>query len=262
MGTNSIKEQLPHQIKSLLRVEDGVANQVEESVITEASITLHVNGEDWLTFLCTPLEIEELAAGFLFTARFIQSATEIASSRVCENGSVVDLWLTHTVEKPRLWQKNSGCSGGVSAPDLQLPPIPPSSRFNLDLQQINSILAEFYQSQSLYRVSGGLHSAALFSGTHLVYGAEDIGRHNTLDKIAGKLLLTGEDLTQRVLVSTGRVSLEMMQKAAALQSPFVISRTSPTSASVELAEQMGITLIGYANGSRLKIYTHPESILF
>jgi FdhD protein len=90
--------------------------------------------------------------------------------------------------------------------------------------------------------------------------AEDIGRHNTLDKIAGWILLKGIDLSQRFLLTTGRISSEMLQKAARLSASVVISRTSPSSLSIQLADAFGITLIGYARRNRFNIYTHPRRI--
>jgi FdhD protein len=133
-------------------------------------------------------------------------------------------------------------------------------RFTLSAMEIRQMLAHFYEGQKLYRLSGGVHASAMFSNHTLLFSAEDLGRHNTLDKIAGQMILQGEPVPHPILTTTGRVSLEMMQKAAMIRAGFVISRTSPTAASIELAGQMGITLIGYAGKERMKVYTSPESI--
>jgi FdhD protein len=233
----------------------------KETIITEASIGLSVNGDEWLHFLCTPMDLEALASGFLFTSGIIQSFQEISSLRICDEGTHMDVWLTHAAEKPRLWQKNSGCSGGLSAPDMDLTPIPASAQFKLLPTQIFEILSTFYQSQELYSTSGGVHTSALFSNRELIYSVEDIGRHNTVDKLAGKMLMNNLHPPECLIMTTGRISLEMMQKAAIMQAPFVVSRTSPTSASIQLAQALGITMIGYANNHRLKIYSHPEAVI-
>ncbi len=232
----------------------------QENIVAEASILLSVNGEEWFNFLCTPMDLEALAAGFLFTSQIIKNPGEISSLEVCANGNGVDVWLTHQAERPSIWQRNSGCSGGVSKPDIELNPLPDSEKFILSPLDINQVLSTFYKSQELYQSSGGVHTSALFSGTELMIKAEDIGRHNTMDKIAGRLLNIQKSVPNPILVTTGRISLEMMQKAAMIRACFVISRTSPTSASVDLADQLGITLIGYAEKDRFKIYTHPEQI--
>lgn len=250
-------------IKSIpvILIENGRRVVTRENVISETSVSLTVNGEEWFNFLCTLMDLEALAAGFLFSSQIIRSGDEIKALKVGANGCGMDVWLSHSVEKPPLFQRNSGCSGGISVPEIELEPIQDIKKFKITLAEINRILATFYQNQQLYQSSGGVHTSALFSGTDLRIKAEDIGRHNTLDKIAGRLLLSGMQVQRPILVTTGRVSLEMMQKAAMIRACFVISRTSATTASVELAEKIGICLIGYAQKDRLKVYTLPEQIL-
>jgi len=114
--------------------------------------------------------------------------------------------------------------------------------------------------QTLYRQTGGVHTSILSDGKRSILGAEDIGRHNTLDKLAGQMLMNGIKTNASVILTTGRISSEMMQKAIRLGVSVVISRTSPSSMSVELAEKQGITLIGYAKRHRFNVYTHAERI--
>ena len=245
----------------VIQIDQGQRVVSLENVVSETSVALTVNGVEWFNFLCTPMDLEALAAGFLFSSQIIRSGDEIKALKVGLNGCGMDVWLSHPAEKPPLFQRNSGCSGGISVPEIELEPIQDTNKFKISLSEVNQILATFYHNQQLYQSSGGVHTSALFSGTDLMIKAEDIGRHNTLDKIAGRLLLSGEHVQKAILVTTGRVSLEMMQKAAMIRACFVISRTSPTSASVELAEKLGICLIGYAQKDRLKVYTYPEQIL-
>ena len=112
----------------------------------------------------------------------------------------------------------------------------------------------------LYRLSGGVHASALSDTKNLLVVAEDIGRHNTLDKIQGECLLRGLSTRDRLLLSTGRVSSEMLLKAARMQVPVVVSRHSPTGRAISLARDLGIALVGYARGSRLSVYSHPERL--
>ena len=117
-----------------------------------------------------------------------------------------------------------------------------------------------FEGQSLYQEVGGVHASALSDGETLLVVCEDIGRHNTLDKIAGKIILNQIEITNPILLTSGRISSEMMQKASSIGAPIVVSRTSPTSSSIRLAEESGITLIGYAFGRQFKIYTNPHRI--
>jgi len=116
-------------------------------------------------------------------------------------------------------------------------------------------------SQELYRETGGVHTSALSDGEKILIVAEDIGRHNTLDKIAGRCLMENIWPDERILLTTGRISSEMLQKAARLGADAVISRTAPSSLAVEMAESLGITLIGYARRDRFNVYAHEERIV-
>jgi FdhD protein len=117
-----------------------------------------------------------------------------------------------------------------------------------------------FESQSLYRETGGVHTSALSDGENLILSAEDIGRHNTLDKIAGLCLMKKVFPEKRILITTGRISSEMLQKAARLGVPILISRTSPSSLSIEMAERYGITLIGYARKHRFNVYSNSQRV--
>jgi FdhD protein len=117
-----------------------------------------------------------------------------------------------------------------------------------------------FDAQALYHETGGVHTSALTDGKRILLSAEDIGRHNTLDKIAGMCLMQNIWPERRILITTGRVSSEMLQKAVRLGASILISRTSPSSLSIELAEKWGITLIGYARRNRFNLYAHPERI--
>jgi FdhD protein len=127
--------------------------------------------------------------------------------------------------------------------------------------QINELVVRLFQSQELYRKTGGVHTSILSNGENTLIKAEDIGRHNTIDKIAGAMLKLEAVLPYKILITTGRISSEMLQKAARMQAEILISRTSPSSLSIQLAEQMGITLIGYARRNQFNVYAHPERII-
>jgi len=105
-----------------------------------------------------------------------------------------------------------------------------------------------------------VHTSALSDGQKLLVVASDVGRHNTLDKIQGQCLLEGIDTKDRVLLTTGRLSAEMLNKAAKMQVPVLVSRTSPTDLAVELAKSWGITLIGYARGEQIHVYSGEERV--
>ena len=230
--------------------------------IVETPVSLTVNSEVWLTFMCTPVHLEELAVGFLYNEGVIESMDEVENVHLCEHGDNVDVWLNRSVSQPASWRRTSGCTGGVTAVDLLAKPNVSfdGNRLEVQPEAIGDLVEMLFESQSLYRETGGVHTSALSDGEKILLAAEDIGRHNTLDKIAGLCLMNGVESQNRILVTTGRISSEMLQKAARLGVPILISRTSPSSLSIEMAERYGITLIGYARRHRFNVYSNGERV--
>jgi len=230
--------------------------------IVETPVSLTVNGEVWITFMCTPIHLEALAVGFLYNEGIIEKMDEVSDVHVCEHGDNVDVWLNHDAQQPASWRRTSGCTGGVTGVDLLAKP---NISFNgnkpkVPPETIMKLVEILFQAQSLYRKTGGVHTSALSNGENILISTEDIGRHNTLDKIAGLCLMNNMWPETRVLITTGRISSEMLQKAARLNAPILISRTSPSSLSIEMAERYGITLIGYARRHRFNVYSNAQRV--
>lgn len=233
----------------------------EGEIIVEAPVSLTVNGEVWLTFMCTPVDLEAMAIGFLYNEGVISSMEEVASVFLCATGDNVDVWLHYAAEKPEKWRRTSGCTGGFTAVEEGAAIYPPVNGVVLAASNVTGLIAQLFEAQQLYRESGGVHTSGLSDGQRIVFVAEDIGRHNTLDKLAGRYLIEGLHLQRKVILTTGRISSEMLQKSARIGAGILVSRTSPSSLSIETAERLGITLIGYARRNRFNIYTHPERII-
>ena len=242
------------------QVTPGEWTSINADVIVETPVSLTVNGEFWLTFMCTPVDLEAMAVGFLFNEDLIQSKTEIADVRLCDAGDNVDVWLYHSVEKPLNWRRTSGCTGGVTSVQTDKYIAPSLNGGVLPAEKIGNLISQLFKSQDLYRTTGGVHTSAVSDGEQIILTADDIGRHNTLDKLAGRLLLDGIQLPRKIILTTGRISSEMLQKANRMGAAVLISRTSPSSLSIELAQRFGVTLIGYARRNRFNIYSHPERI--
>ena len=226
----------------------------------ENSVILTVNGEAWLSFSCSPFMLEELAIGFLFNEHIIESDSEVEIVRVCENNKNVDVWLDHVALKPEKWENTSGCAGGktsmVNKKENYI-----NSDFEVEPQLIFDLFSLLLSSKEVYKETRGIHCSLLSDGknSHLI--AEDIGRHNTIDKLAGLFLFDKKhSWSQKIILTTGRVSSEMIQKSARLGVPIVVSRTSPTKSSVEFATEHNITLIGYTRRNEFTVYSHPQRI--
>jgi len=244
-----------------VRYHSGEWEVLRNGVIIEAPVTLSVNGQVWLTLMCTPTDLEALSIGFLFNEGVIKNSSEIDLVEVCPTGENVDIWLKKTVEQPRRWRHTTGCTGGATAVNLeQFHPELNKNGALLTPAIVDKLVNNLLEAQVLYRKVGGVHTSILSDGKRTLVSAEDIGRHNSLDKIAGRCLLEQINVSRKILVTTGRISSDMIQKAARIGASIVISRTSASSLSVRLAEEWGITLIGYARRDQFVVYTHPERI--
>ncbi len=247
-----------HQFRS------GEFALVDADLIVEKPVVLYVNGALWLTFMCTPNYLEALAVGYLYNEGVIKSIDQIADIHICDSGDIIDIWLDHNVEKPEEWKRTSGCTGGYTAVDTaSITPVISNGSL-IESNQVRSLVERLFDSQELYRKTGGVHTSILTDGGKVTILAEDVGRHNSLDKIAGRYLLEKIEFSQKLLLTTGRISSDMLQKAARIGAGIVISRTSPTSMSVELAEKWGINLLPSAfkkkKGEKKKINHEEDKI--
>jgi FdhD protein len=138
---------------------------------------------------------------------------------------------------------------------------PLHSTFRVGPAALAARLKELFGAAIHYRASRGIHGAALGDGERLLVVAEDVGRHNAVDKVKGEALLRGIPTEDRILLSTGRISSEMLLKASRMAVPVVASRTSPTEMAVALAEQLGITVVGYLRGDSLNVYAGNAVVL-
>jgi FdhD protein len=240
---------------------DAECRPVRGVVPVEELVTLYVNGRPLVSLMCTPTWLEELALGFLFNEGLIEGLDEVAVLELCGGERCVDVWLEHSIETPKVRVITSGCSGGTTFEDVASAYHRIESDLHTTPQQVSQLMQKFLRATALYRRAGGVHGAVLAEGEQLLCAAEDIGRHNTLDKVAGMCLRQGQPTRDRILLTTGRVSSEMVSKVARMEVPIVISRTSPTSLSVQLAQAWGITLIGYTRRRSFRVYADAERIV-
>ena len=240
------------------RFSDKGWGKTSSHLPSEMALAIYVNRQQLVTILCTPSKLNCLVLGFLYAEGIIADVADVASMRVCEEESLADVMLSNPeYEVPTVRTLTSGCGGGATFKTQE-------SRVLSDLvttpEEVLSLMKQLQEQMVLYQSCGGVHASALADTESLLVVAEDIGRHNTLDKIQGECLLQGLSTRDRLLLSTGRISSEMLLKAAKMQAPVVVSRHSPTGAAVSLARDLGISLIGHASGNRLSVYSHPERL--
>jgi FdhD protein len=242
---------------------DGQAPQRHEGeVVEERQVCISVNGSELATLMCSPNDLELLALGFLANEDLIEGLDDVRSLHLSKNDTCVDVWLRDAeLELPRRLILTSGCGGGVTFDDMSQQHEPLQSELQATPAQLAELMKQLHLGADLYQQARGIHTAALADGDRLLLQVEDVGRHNCLDKLRGAAMRAGLATKDRILLTSGRVSSEMINKARRLQTPIVCSRTSPTNLSVALAEAWHITVVGYLRQSRMRIYSHPGRIL-
>ncbi len=224
----------------------------------EMPLTIFINQQELVTVLCTPSKLNCLVLGFLYSEGIITSLQEVASMRICEDDSLADVKLTNTEYKVPLRRTlTSGCGGGASFTTQ-------GQRIDSDLiataGEVLALMKQLYQQQGLFQQCGGVHGSALCDRRQILVSAEDIGRHNTLDKIMGECLLKKLPTRDGILLTTGRISSEMLLKAAKMQVPIIVSRNSSTDQAIRLGSELGITVIGYARANHLSVFSGKERL--
>ena len=248
-------------MRTYLKVKGREVAEVAGEVVREQPLSVYVNGEKFLTLLCSPMGLEDLVVGYLWMEKVIGDAAEVARLEVSPVDGRADVTLTHPVTLPTERILTSGCGGGITFRiDHRLFPRL-SSTVRVRPAQLAERMKELFQAAVHYQRSRGIHGAALADGDRLLVVAEDVGRHNAVDKVKGEALRRGIATEDRLLLSTGRVSSEMLLKAARMGVPVVASRTSPTEMAVALAEQLGVTVCGYVRPDGLNVYAGDAILL-
>ncbi len=250
----------------ILRVSGSDVDGVIDEVATELPVRLVLNGKPLVTLLCTPTELKELAAGFLLSEGILRDKSSIRKLEVSGGELAVLIELT---DMPADWEKmfekktiSSGCGKGISFTSYRtdLDSRIESKGPSLSLSDIRNLLQAFRNISALYLETGGVHSAALSDGKSILFFSEDVGRHNAVDKLIGKAFLQDVSVENKILLTSGRVTSEIMTKAGRNSFPILISRAAPSCMAISYAEDNGITLVGFARGERMNIYTWPDRI--
>ena len=241
-------------MRTYFQLKGGRFQEVKAEVVREQPLTVYVNGERFLTLLCSPFDLEPLVLGYLWMEKVIAGLDEVAAIEVSEVDGRAEVTLTRPVTLPTERILTSGCGGGIT---FRIDPrLFPRVRSTLKVkpEALAARLHDLLRDARHYHASRGIHGAALADADRVLLLAEDVGRHNAVDKLKGLALLRGLPTDDRILLSTGRVSSEMLLKAARMGVPLIASRTSPTEMAVALAEQLGITVVGYVRGDGLNLY--------
>ena len=232
----------------------GQLTELDKMPPPERAITLIVDGEELATVACSPHRVLALALGFLRVEDIIQTADDVLLMEVCDEETVVKIRLAPTARKVPHDRKRiltSGCGRGVT---FSLDVVPVAGGMTVRPEQLMQWMETLLDKAEGYKEHGGTHTAALFGENGLELMVEDIGRHNTIDRTAGEALLADVPTAGKAILTSGRISSEMVVKCSRIGVGIAASRTSPTELAVSLAQEANIAVCGYVRRDQLRVY--------
>lgn len=251
----ALRGYVPHTYWS---VEGDQSEQVMGGVIEETTLSIRVNGSSLATIMCSPIDLETLALGFLYNEGVLRRYTDVQSISTDPDAGWINIQTHRRMATLRRHMiLTAGCGGGVTFQQLSELRGKVETDYTTIPDVILARMRDLQGAARLYNTVRGIHTALLGDESGMIYSAEDVGRHNTVDKIAGMALQDEFDASHSILLTSGRISSEMIGKANRLNIPIVASRTAPTSISVELADAWDICLAGYVRRGSFRVYTHP-----
>jgi len=253
------------QMRKQGKVRLMTAKEAGRKMPSETPITIHLNGVEVATVQATATDTEDMAIGFLLAEGLLHTRSLLESVDIDAKRGLV--YVTSKEEVPLdlihdTRYVTSGCGKGITFSSLgharNITPV--ESDLRIEVGDLHAWMSQLAARSAEYRERGGCHSCGLVVQDELVLVREDIGRHNAVDKLLGHAWLEGIDTTDALLLSSGRVSYEMIVKAAKSRIPFVASRSAATDLAAEIANELNITLTGYVRGGKAIVYTGPERL--
>jgi len=259
-----------YQQSTVERWQGNQQSLQQDYIAEEVPVSLVYNGAPHVVMLATPTNLEEFALGFSVTEGIIKDPSELLSTRVYNRANGIEVYLQIPqqrfdclADKGRNLTGRTGC-GLCGASTLQQAirqPNPVNGNLTLSASELFSALADIKQHQRLNQLTGSVHAAAwVVPGQGVMDLREDVGRHNALDKLIGLLLRNGKNLASGFVIITSRASYELVQKAACVGITLLAAMSAPTGLAIRLADEAGLTLVGFARDDQHVVYTHPQRL--
>jgi FdhD protein len=243
-------------------------------VVVEEPLEIRLGGEPFQVLMRLPGWEKELALGFLYTEGIVRDLAEVVTIHFCGTATdpllppnVVDVSLTAAALGRRgrrhleVAYSSCGLCAKEAVAEISQKVAPVASSLTVRGADLLALMARLPEAQPVFKTTGGTHGVALASPDGAVFsGAEDVGRHNAMDKVIGRALLEKRDFGRLVALLSGRISFEMALKAVRAGIPILAAVSAPTSAALQLAQQLNLTLVGFARKGHMNIYTHPQRL--
>lgn len=251
----------------IVKFEEGYLIEEEDEIVIEFPLTIILNQEEFATLVCTPCELDELVIGFLASEGVIRTRDEIIHIHIdsSKGFAYIDTNTPYTIHQEFHSKRMIGSCCGKSRQfyfvnDAKTAKTS-TSTISISPEECIFLMKELQNNSHVFKNTGGVHNAALCSPTGIIINRADIGRHNALDKIYGYCLINKVNIRDKIIVFSGRISSEVLLKAAKIGVGIVLSKSAPSDLAIKMAEDLNITTVGFIRGNKLNIYSHPNRIL-
>ncbi|PEJ37021.1 formate dehydrogenase family accessory protein FdhD [Bacillus pseudomycoides] len=265
-GENSMEP--VQETYKMIRYQGGAFSEREDEVVTESPVTIKLNGEEYVTVVCTPNYIEDMVIGFLISEGIIASYENIDELWIQKDKGVAHVKtsqinpLYQTLYNKRYVTSCCGKSrqGFVFVNDAAKAKTLHDIHVTITPEECFHLMSTLQQSSTTFRQTGGVHNTALCDRNTVLISRMDIGRHNALDKIYGHCLRNNISVKGKIIAFSGRISSEILLKVSKIGCEIVLSKSAPTKLALQLAHDLGITVVGFIRNDSCNIYTHPERV--
>lgn len=255
-----------HYNQKIIRYEHGQLHETYDDYVTEFPLTIMINGEEFATVICSPTHLNELILGFLASEGVILKRLELKQIDIDESKGFVHVELTYNVhDRIQLSNKRlvASCCGKSREFYFQNDAAiakTSMSKIQLHPEQVLTMMHRLQDESETFQATGGLHNAAISDGDAFYIHRQDIGRHNALDKLYGYCIENEISVRDKILIFSGRISSEILIKAAKIGVGMIISKSAPTTLAIQLANDLNITAIGFVRNQHFNIYSHAHRI--
>lgn len=240
----------------LLKVDNLECSNYQDTIVAEFPFGLVVNGKYENTFLCSPFKLKELVVGYLCSKNLIRCKEDILNLEINKDKKIayIDINDSSLNNDENIFYLNEYDM-------LKANPVCDDD-FKVNVSDIYKTMEGHLDLSQLFKNTAGVHCVGIYENNKLVIACEDVARHNALDKAIGHCILNDIPFHNKIILVSGRLSFEMIKKAAIVKVPVVIAKSAITSLVIETAQTLNITLVGFVRGKKMNIYTNPNRILF
>ena len=232
----------------LIKIENTNSINTEDMIVSEFPLDLFINEKYSNTFLCSPNKLKELVVGYIYSKNLIDSKDDILDFKLDKNSKRAEIKIKEI--HPSLDNYEA----------LNINPIKNNS-LNISASEIYKVMEYNLNASQIFKNTAAVHNISIYHNNGVVISCDDVARHNALDKAIGHCILNNIPLDESIVFVSGRFSFEMMKKATRAKIPIIVAKSATTSLSMEAAEKLNITLVGFVRGKRMNIYTNPHRII-